>query len=220
MRKTKLCKACKEEIDAKAIKCPHCQAKQTAGCAKIFLLIFLVFILLCFIPFCIAQTDSGGSDVSTSSAGTAPGEQGTAVIKYGWKYSESKDDFDGRESKYCSITANNSIEGVILSEKPRLLVRQRGKKETDILIIAEGVVFGHIGDSNKVRLKFDEDSPMSVGYGEAADGSSDTIFLHSVSKIISKLKTAKKLTVELPVFMESGQRASFDIDGYNEVCKF
>ena len=219
MRKTKLCKACKEEIDAKAIKCPHCQAKQTAGCAKIFLLIFLVFIFLCFISVCISQTDSGGSNVSTSSAGTAPGSTGS-VVKYAWEFSENKDDFDGRESKYCSITANNSIEGVILSKKPRLLVRQRGKKETDILIIAEGVVFGHIGDSNKVRLKFDEDSPMSVGYGEAADGSSDTIFLHSVSKIISKLKTAKKLTLELPVFMESGQRASFNIEGYNEVCKF
>ncbi|MBO4351081.1 MAG: hypothetical protein J6A01_09080 [Proteobacteria bacterium] len=220
MRKTKQCKACKEEIDAKAIKCPHCQAKQTAGCAKIFLLIFLGFIFLCFISVCISKTDNGDSSVSTSSGTGAASEQGTAVIKYGWKYSESKDDFDGKETKICIIHSNDGIKVGFGTEKPVFKVRQRNKKEIDIIVHADGAVFGHPEGDNKVRVKFDDEEPFKVGFDGAADSSSDTIFLRSTSKIISKLKTAKKLTLELPVFMESGQRASFDIEGYNEVCKF
>ena len=219
MRKTKLCKACKEEIDAKAIKCPHCQAKQTAGCAKIFLLIFLVFIFLCFISVCISQTDNGGSSVSTSPGTGAAGEQGV-VIKYAWQFSEEKDDFDGRESQFCIISSNDYIKAAFGTEKPVLQVRVRNKKETAIIIHADGVVFGHPEGDNKVRIKFDDEEPFKVGFDGSADSSGDTIFLRSTPKIMSKLKTAKKLTLELPVFMESGQRASFDIEGYNEVCKF
>lgn len=216
MRKTKLCKSCKEEIDAKASKCPHCQAKQSPGCLKVLILLFLGFILICFIAVGLANTSS---DSSVSSPSANSDSNVVTAPQNHWKYSEDKDDFDGRESKYCSIDAENEIKGAVWGSKPRILVRLRGKKELDVMVIAEGVVFGHSGSSDKVRLKFDDEQPFNVGYDEAADGSPDKIFLRSASKIVERLKKSQKLVVELPVFMESGERATFIIAGYSEVCK-
>lgn len=219
MRKTKQCKACKEEIDAKASICPHCHSKQASGgCLQLIILFILVCILISFIPFCMMKTNPNLT--GPSSSGSTSGNHDIQVIQYAWRFSENKDDFDGKETQWCIIDSNDYIKAVYGTEKVNLQVRMRNQKETDIIIHVDNVVFGHSGSSDKVRLKFDDDQPFSVGYNEAADGSADTIFLRSTSKIIAKLKTAKKLTLELPVFMESGQRASFNIEGYSEVCKF
>ncbi len=217
MSTTKSCPYCKESIDKKATKCPHCQSNLGSGCAGL-IKGFIIFILILFV-IGIAAASMVNNDPETVSSPKSQNQE-EEQHKIAWKFSEKKDDFDGKESKYCSITSEDGIRGVLLSEKPRLLVRQKGKKEMDILVIAEGVVFGHLGESDKVRLKFDDEAPFSVRYDGAADGSAGTIFLRSVPKIISKLKTSQKLVIELPVFQETGQRASFEIEGYSEVCKF
>ena len=83
------------------------------------------------------------------------------------------------------------------------------------------VVFGHPGgSSDKVRLKFDDEQPFNSGYNGASNQSMSTIFLKSTSQIIGKLSTSNKLVMELPVYGESRQRATFIIEGYSEVCTF
>ena len=198
------------------------QESQGSGCLKLILAVILGFICLSFIGYCFAAMDSGrpnvssGGDSRTSSAG-----QNAPVVKtVEWSFSEKTDDFDGKVTKFCIIESNDYIKAAIGREKVMIQVRQKNNKNMDILVVTDGVVFGNMGDSNKVRLKFDDEQPFSVGYNESANGSASVIFLRSTSKIIDKLKKSKKLVIELPVFMESRQRASFDIAGYNEVCTF
>ena len=157
---------------------------------------------------------------NSSSSGSTSTDQGTPVIQYAWRYSEKKDDFDGIETKWCIIDSNDSIKAAFGKEKVTFQVRQRNKKEMNIIVHADSVVFGHPEGDNKVRVKFDDEEPFKVGFDGSADSSADTIFLRSTSKILPKLKTPKKLTLELPVFMESGQRASFNIEGYSVICQF
>ena len=164
----------------------------------------------------MSAMDGSGPRVSSSSGGQ------TTVTRTGpaWSYHEEKDEFEGRVSKFCTTYSNDRIKAAFGTEKVMLQLRKRGKNNIDVIIHSDGVVFGHPEGSNKVRLKFDDESPFNVGFDGSADSSADTIFLRSSSKIIGKLKTSKKLIIELPVFMESGQRATFDIEGYSEICKF
>ena len=143
MRKTKLCTSCKEEIDAKATKCPHCQAKQTSGCLKIVLAIFLGFIFLCFISVCITSMRTGDGASAVSSSGTASSDTNAPVVhKNNWSFSERKDDFDGTELKFCIIDANEYLKAGFSSTRPEIRIRQRNKKSKEVIIIAKGVVFG------------------------------------------------------------------------------
>ena len=216
MRKTKQCSSCREEIDAKATRCPHCQAKQGSGCLKIFILIILIFIFLSFVSVCISKNIPDTPTVSSSSGSTNK----PAPNPYRWSFSEKIDDFDGTETKYCSIEANETIKAGFGTSRPMIQIRLKNNKDLDIIIKAEHVVFGHPEANTKVRLKFDEEEPFKVGFDGAADSSADIIFLRNTKKIIEKLKSSQKLVIEMPVFMESGVRASFDIAGYSEVCKF
>ena len=214
MANTKKCKYCKEEIDAKATKCPHCKENQPNGCFRLIVGSFVAFLLICIItPVCTKKLSGDNSSTTDS---TSP--QVVKAQSYAWRYQEDKDDFDGKEWKYCQVEASNSIKGVVWRETPKLLVRMRGK-ELNVIVKAEGVVFGNLGDSDKVRLKFDDEEPFSVGYNDSANGDGGTIFLKRTSKIVEKLKKSKKLVIEFPVYMENSQRATFNIEGYSEVCK-
>ncbi len=214
MAGTKLCKYCKEEIDAKASKCPHCHEKQPGGCARVLVVIIVVIVLLIAIPTCIVKMTGGSTSASNKTS-----SQTESSPKYYWVFQEKTDDFDGKTSKYCSVRSEDSIKAVISTTRPYLLIRRMGKNDLDVIIKAEGVAFGNFGDSDKVRLKFDDEAPFSVKYDEAANGDPGMIFLHSKTKILEKLKTAKVLVIEFPVIMESAQRASFRVEGYAEVCK-
>ena len=165
-------------------------------------------------------TSSASSSETSSTASTSANEQQVAKQDSNWQYLEEKDEFDGKLKQYCGVYATDKIKGTLFGVNPVLTVRKYNKKAPDIFIKADGVVFGHPEDSERVRLKFDDEKPFSVSYSDAADSSSDLIFLNSESKIISKLKTAKTLVIELPVFMEGNQRATFHIAGYNETCQF
>ena len=216
MRKTKQCSFCKEEIDVKATKCPHCHEKQPTGCLKILFFIIIGFFIFGFIGVCVSKNDNR----STVSSGSVQGSNSAETVRIEWRFEQKTDDFDGKVSKYCYIEASNEIKANFGTTRPNITVRLIGKKEWDIIVKADNVVFGHLGDADKARLKFDDSEPFSVGYDEASNGVADTIFLRSQSKIIDKLKSGKKLVMELPVFMEAGQRATFNIEGYSEVCKF
>ena len=225
MSKQKQCKSCKEWIDAKATKCPHCQTPQTSGCLKFFLISVVGFILiLCIIGSLVTSPTptSVSSKSSAPHASSSSTDQATQGVKQSsnWQYKEDKDEFDEKLKQYCGIHASNTIKGAIFGVTPILTIRKYNKKAPDIFIKADGVVFGHPEDSDRVRLKFDDEKPFSVSFSGAADSSSDLIFLNSESKIISKLKTAKTLVIELPVFMEGNQRATFDVTGYKETCQF
>ena len=137
-----------------------------------------------------------------------------------WIYKEEKDSFDGKIAKYCSLRSETTIDDVFVEINPRILVRQYNKKAQEIMLIVEGKVIGHPEGKDIIRMKFDNEDPISVGFSGTTDSSADKIFLRSTSKIIAKFKTAKTLTVEIPFFMESTQRFKFNVSGYNELCKF
>ena len=88
-----------------------------------------------------------------------------------------------------------------------------GKKNEILVGVSKGQFMPSIMESETVRVKFDDEPPFNVTYNSAADASTDVIFLSSYNKLISKLKTAKKVMIEAPFFDAGRQIIYFDIEG-------
>ena len=103
MAKTKLCSSCREEIDAKATRCPHCRASQPTGCLKPLLICFLSFFFFCIVLNMIItdqnkhQSNTKSENDNATSSSDAPK---ATKPQYQWVYKQKKDDFDGTESKF------------------------------------------------------------------------------------------------------------------------
>lgn len=94
-----------------------------------------------------------------------------------------------------------------------ILVRKMDGKNEVILQVSKGQ-FSSAYDSS-VKMKFDNGKVLSYDFTEAADGSSDYIFLHPASSIIKKIKNAKSIKIEAPFFEQGRQVAEFNVSGLN-----
>lgn len=83
-----------------------------------------------------------------------------------------------------------------------LSIRQAGASEPDVMFIIDRGQLLCRPDC-KVRLRFD-DEPEALDYGGSptSDGSSDTIFIRAEEMLIDRLKTARRLRVEVTVYNE------------------
>ncbi len=134
-----------------------------------------------------------------------------------WNYSEDEDKMSGEKRFFASTRSTNKID----FEFPynggstfKLNVRNMGKGDEVLMMVSKGQFMPSIMDSEKVRIRFDEESPLSISYNSAADGSGDVIFFNSSKKIINKLKTSKKVMVEAPFFGAGRQIVYFNVEGF------
>lgn len=134
--------------------------------------------------------------------------------KSNWQYSEDKDEMTSQKRLFATCLSTNEIQ----FEFPynggsffTLTVRNMGNGNEVVLEVSKGQFMS--GFNSALRLKFDDEQPMSIGYSDAADGSSNVIFLNSSNKIISKLKTAKKLLIEATFFSAGSKHIQFDVSG-------
>ena len=133
-----------------------------------------------------------------------------------WKISTSKDEMRGSTDTFASIESDNEVEfefpyhgGSTLS----IVVRESQKFGTDVyLLISDGQFIGNAFDgSNYVTIKF-EDGPLQKYYfDDAADGSTDVIFLRKEKELIAKFKTAKKIMIEAPFFDSGSKQFTFTV---------
>lgn len=133
-----------------------------------------------------------------------------------WKISTSKDEMRGSTDTFASIESDNEVEfefpyhgGSTLS----IVVRESQKFGTDVyLLISDGQFIGNAFDgSNYVTIKF-EDGPLQKYYfDDAADGSTNVIFLRKEKELIEKFKTAKKIMIEAPFFDSGSKQFTFTV---------
>ena len=118
----------------------------------------------------------------------------------------NKDSFDGKIKKICILDSDSKITDAFGSSRPELLVRQYNIKPIEIMLTVKGKVLGHPEYRKQVRLKFDDEPPFTVSYAGTTDSSSNTIFLNSTSKILSKFKSSETLVME-PVLSDLNELA-------------
>lgn len=95
-----------------------------------------------------------------------------------------------------------------------ITVRYMKKYGYDVLIeITQGQIDGReYYGTNYITVRFDGGTPKKYYYNEAADGSTDVVFLKSCSDFIKKCKKSKDIIIDIPIYQSGRPVFSFHVD--------
>ena len=118
---------------------------------------------------------------------------------------------------WASITSDNYIyqdfpyEGMT---RAKIIVRYMKKYGYDVLIeISQGQIYGkEYNGQNYITARFDEASPKRYYFNEAADGSSEVVFLNNRSDFMKRCKQAKDIKIDIPIWQEGRPVFTFHVD--------
>lgn len=158
---------------------------------------------------------------ANSSAGkkdsTSPG---STVIekKENWRYYSDTDKMDNKTTFFADCKSLNSVDlSFPYDGGSKLIITLRkgfkGSSNEAILSISKGQFMTSLDRSETIRAKFDDDKPQSFHFGMAKDGSSDYVFLSESSDFILKLKSAKKVMIEVEFYGNGLKQFEFDVTG-------
>lgn len=172
---------------------------------------FIVTIVLLAIVIVLLFIPSGKSE--TNYIATPETEIQTPIAPVNWEYSKTHDKMENSTIYYAECYSDNRI----LFDFPynqeggsyfTLIVRKMKKNEV-LITVSKGQFLS--GYNRVVKLKFDNENTFNVGCSSSSDGSSETIFLSNSAKIISKLKKAKKVMIEVEFYDFGRQILEFTV---------
>ena len=130
-----------------------------------------------------------------------------------WNYYDDSDKMDGSKT----YIAENMSTNIISFSSPydvsnfRLRIFHR-HGQNELLLSGSSCQFLTGIDGGTARVKFDAEKPMTISTSEPSDYSSDRIFLESAGKLISKMRNAKKMTIEAEFYRDGKRQIDFDVD--------
>lgn len=161
--------------------------------------------------------DTEEVEVDTVAVALPDDEFATDNNKVTWDFSIEKDDMYDTNNIWAKIKSDNYVsqrfpyEGYTYAT---ITVRYMKKYGYDVIInISKGQIHGssYNGD-NYITARFDEGIPKKYYFNEAADGSSDHVFLSGKSDFIKRCKQAKDIKIDIPIFQAGRPTFSFHVD--------
>ena len=134
-----------------------------------------------------------------------------------WDFTIRKDEMTDTKNIWATIQSDDYITQDFPyngSTYASITVRYMKKYGYDVLIhITKGQINGsdYYG-TDYVTARFDDGAPKKYRFNEAADGSSDHIFLRNSSDFISRCKKAKDIKIDIPVYQAGRPVFSFHVD--------
>ncbi|WP_159981927.1 MULTISPECIES: hypothetical protein [unclassified Novosphingobium] len=182
---------------------------------------FVFFILIAVFadPKPVASpSESAGATASGSAESSDPSEPNAESAKpeSKWTYSTNKDEMRGSESHYASLKSDAEIQLDFPygEQTPEILIRQSPKFGFDILVgVASGQIQCSEYSDGHLSVKFDDGPIQRFGCTEAADGSSNMVFVDNAKSFLAKLKTSKKVIVEAQFYQNGMQQMTFQPAG-------
>lgn len=129
--------------------------------------------------------------------------------KSSWKYEKSEDKM-GNISKRAFVKSDDLIffDSPYSGGSTAFLVIRKTGSDLDIYVTVEPSQMNLYSDydgRNVINVRFDEEKTVKWKYNEAADNSSNILFINSTSRFLEKLKKSKKVVIEI-LFYEQGTR--------------
>lgn len=154
------------------------------------------------------------------SSGSSNVTPGSSPSKGSWSYSDTEDQMGRGRIHLASVESNNTIsldfpyEG---EQHGRLVLRQHPKHGNDVYLTIER---GQLLDSeynSPVVARFDDDRPLSFATSGPSDHSTETLFLrgNAFTQFVNRLKTAKTVRIEAPVYQGGNQVFVFNVEGFS-----
>lgn len=134
-----------------------------------------------------------------------------------WNFAIDKDPMSDTNNIWASIRSDNYVtqdlpyEG---STYAKITVRYMKKYGYDVIIeITKGQINGRsYYNTDYITARFDDGTPKKYFFNEAADGSSNVVFLRHSSDFIKKCKQAKDIKIDLPLYQGGRHVFSFHVD--------
>jgi hypothetical protein len=133
----------------------------------------------------------------------------------GWKYETEINKMTSAKDVFCRVQSNESLklnfpyDGVNYGG----LTVRRMNGEMDIIIsIMKGQISGGY-ENEYFKARFDDGKQMTFSYLSPTDNSTESIFVENSSKFLKKLRTAKKVLIQLPLYDNGNQILEFNTEG-------
>lgn len=111
--------------------------------------------------------------------------------------------------KKVSLACTDAPEGA------RLCLQRRGDR-IDSFISFDSVGSGQflcLEDDCSTKARFDDGQVIRFGGTEAAGGETTTLFIEPTSNLVSRLRRAKTLKLQPPLYENAGEVLHFDVSG-------
>lgn len=182
--------------------------------AAIFLGLPIIAAIVGISTIASSPTETATTQTTASSTATDGNSQAAAPAS-AWTYGENKDAMRGTSTKYATTQSEEKFKNVLgVGEQTTSLQVQTAAKGYDVLIMNPNLQFTCNSITNKqVSIKFDDGPIERFGCTGAVGDEFGTAFINSGSRILGKLKTAKKVMIEAEVFQRGNIQMTFNVAG-------
>lgn len=201
------------------------ETKKKNGCMKWALIILGVFILLIILGNIFGdseQTSQDGEKANDTVAVAATEDKVEDENKNDkdlitWHYESSTDEMTDTKNVWASLKSDNYIEQEFPYEGDTyatIIIRYMKRYGTDVILkIDMGQIVGlDINTSNYVTARFDDAEPKKYYFDDAADMSTEQVFLRNAKDFINRCKSAKVIKVDIPMFQAGKPVFTFHVD--------
>lgn len=192
---------------------------------KWVLIILGVFVLLIILGNIVGddeQTGQDGKKVNDTVAvadtkGKVEDEKINEKDILTWHYESSMDEMTDTKNVWASLKSDNYIEQEFPYEGDTyatIIIRYMKKYGTDVILeIDRGQIVGiDVNATNFVSAKFDDAVPRKYYFDNAADMSTEQVFLRNAKDFINRCKSAKVIKVDIPMFQAGRPVFTFRVD--------
>lgn len=131
-----------------------------------------------------------------------------------WTYSIDEDKMRGIKNVFVKTISTNTIQlGFPYNDSKLGIIIRKKDGETNVLLPVKGQFVCGYSEKCYVNVKFDEKPIVKYEFVEAANASSDTVFIKKEKEFINELKKSKKIIIEVPLFDKGNQQYEFNVDG-------
>ncbi len=229
----KPCKECKNEISTSAKHCPKCGApvKHGIGFFGWIGIAFLTLLVIGALGNARKHTEAPTTVATaprTSSPYVPPADpEWEATKKLGaelaatpaqpsspWSYEEQGSAMDDVRTRIACTSSTNqvSLDFPYKNTGAQLCIRQSPKFGLDAFVTLDkdGQILCSTYNGCTVRVRFDKRPARAFSAVDAADHSTNIVFIKNVSKLIAELKKSSKTAVELEFFRNGVQSLEFN----------
>lgn len=235
----KPCRECKTEISTSAKQCPKCGAPVKTGLG--FLGWTAVVIVVLAVVGALGNARKGAESPTTDSpttVATAPstgtfyvppadpeweatknlGAAEPVAAPSPWSYEEQASAMDNAKTKIACTSSTNqvSLDFPYKNTGASLCIRKSPKSGLDAFVAldGEGQILCRTYEGCSVRVRFDTRPARAFPAVDAADHSTNIVFIKSVPKLITELKKSSKAVVELEFYQNGVQSLEFNTEQF------
>lgn len=201
------------------------ETKKKNGCMKWALIILGGFVLMIILGNILGDDVQTSQDLKTASDTVAVaatednvdnGNKNDKNLKT-WQYQSSIDEMTDTKNVWASLVSDNYIEQEFPYEGDTyatIIIRYMKKYGTDVILkIDQGQIVGvDVNTSNYVTVRFDDAEPRKYYFNNAADLSTEQVFLRNAKDFVNRCKSAKVIKVDIPIYQFGRPVFTFHVD--------